>query len=230
MNNTNNNKVPNGYVNEGFLFINNNTNNNTHNNTNNNTNTKEENKHFEKGKIIDIDGKLVCLGEIIYNNSRKEFLDCVKKKYIIHYSPLYKGTRIRIYWHIDKFNISTINEIYPKIDFSKYSNQINYDLLDKNICYYAILSEEINDIHNTIILTYMVEMTKKIKKNNACNINLKIPVKIPSLTEDLAFENHLEIFDCQYPLVILDQLQLQIHGLIFYSNRGKDSEVFEFRK
>ena len=74
----------------------------------------------------------------------------------------------------------------------------------------------------------MVEMNKKIKKNNGCNS--KIHAKMPSLSEDLAFENHLEIFDCQYPLVILDQLQLQIHGLIFYSNRGKDSEVFEFRK
>ena len=203
-----NTKIPDGYVNEGFLFI------------NNNTIVNESNKTFEIGKIIDIDGKLVCLGEIIYNNSRKDFLDCVKRKSINHYSPLYKGIRIRLYWYNDKFNISTINEIYSDIDISKYINQINFDLLDKNICYYAILVDE----YNTIILTYMVEMTKKIKKNNGCKL------KIPVLSEDLAFENHLEIFDCKNPIMILDNIKMQIHGLIFYSNQGKDSEVFEFSK
>ena len=202
-----NTKIPNGYVNEGFLFTNTN-------------NTILENKTFEKGKIIDIEGNLVCLGEIIYNNSRKEFLECVKSKTITHYSPLYKSTRIRIYWYNKTFIMSTINQIYPEIDFSKYVNQINFDLLDKNICYYAILDHECN----TIILTYMVEMTKKIKKNNGCNL------KIPLLSEDLAFENHLEIFDCKNPIMILDKLEIQIHGLIFYSNRGNQSEVFEFVK
>jgi hypothetical protein len=201
-----NTKIPNGYVNEGFLFI--------------NTNVNESNKSFEIGKIIDIDGNLVCLGEIIYNNSRKEFLECVKKKYITHYSPLYKGTRIRIYWYNDKFNMSTINQIYPEIDFSNYVNQINFDLLDKNICYYAILNDDLN----TIILTYMVEMTKKIKKKNECNL------KIPLLSEDLAFENHLEIFDCKNPIMILDKLEIQIHGLIFYSSQGNQTEAFEFVK
>ena len=209
-----NTKIPDGYINEGFLFI------NTNNNTNNNTNVNESNKSFEKGKIIDIEGNLVCLGEIIYNNSRNSFLECVKKKYITHYSPLYKGTRIRIYWYNDKFNISTINQIYLEINFSNFIYQINFDLLDKNICYYAILNNELN----TIILTYMVEMTKKIKKNNGCKL------KIPVLSEDLAFENHLEIFDCKNPIMILDNIKMQSHGLIFYSNRGKDSEVFEFVK
>ena len=203
-----NTKITNGYVNEGFLFI------------NNNTNVNELNKTFEIGKIIDIDSKLVCLGEIIYNNSRKDFLECVKKKSITHYSPLYKGTRIRIYWFNERFNISTINQIYPNIDISKYIYQINFDLLDKNICYYAILNNDLN----TIILTYMIEMTKKIKKNNGCKL------KIPVLSEDLAFENHLEIFDCKNPTMVLDNIKMQNHGLIFYSNRGKDSEVFEFKK
>ena len=205
--------IPNYYVNEGFLFINNNTKVND-----------SKNKSFEKSKIIDIEGKLVCLGEIIYNNSRKDFLECVKKNYINHYSPLYKGTRIRIYWYDDRFNISTINQIYPNIDISKYINQINFDLLDKKICYYAIMCDDIP----TIILTYMEEITKKMKKNinNIVNVNLKIPV----LSEDLAFENHLEIFDCKNPFMILDQIQLHNHGLMFYSNCGINSEVFEFVK
>jgi len=207
-----NTKIPDGYVNEGFLFI------------NNNTIVNESNKTFEIGKIIDIDGKLVCLGEIIYNNSRKDFLDCVKKKSITHYSPLYKGERIRIYWFNERFNISTINQIYPNIDISKYINQINFDLLDKKICYYAIL----NDDCNTIILTYMVEMTKNMKKNTNDIVNAKL--KIPVLSEDLAFENHLEIFDCKNPSMILEQIKLHIHGLIFYSNCGNNSEVFEFVK
>ncbi len=202
-----NNNIQEGYVNEGFLFINNNK-------------DESENKTFEIGKIIDIECKIVCLGEIVFNNSRKDFLDFVKCKSITHYSPLYKGIKIRIYWYDEHFIISTINEIYSEIDISgentKYINQINFDLLDKNIIYYATITKE-----NTIILTYMVEITNKMKKN-------KIPIlNIPKLSEDLAFENHLEIFDCQYPFLILDKIEMQINGLIFYSNCGV---WFEFCK
>jgi len=55
-------------------------------------------------------------------------------------------------------------------------------------------------------------------------------LKIPVLSKDLEFENHLEIFDCKNPTMFLDNIKMQSHGLIFYSNRGKDSKVFEFRK
>lgn len=67
----------------------------------------------------------------------------------------------------------------------------------------------------------MVEITKKMKKN-------KTPILIiPKLSEDLAFENHMEIFECKYPFLILDKIEMQINGLIFYSNCGV---WFEFCK
>jgi hypothetical protein len=189
--------IPDSYENSGFLYINNN----------------GENKTFIKGKIIDCDGKTICLGEIIPNVSKKDFLDCIKRKSITHYSPLDKGIKIRIYWFDNHFIISTENEIYPDIypDINndiKYKNQINCDLLDKKFCYYAILTED------KIILTYMLELKKRIKKYGEIPL-LSIP---HNLSEDLAFEHHLEIFECTEPLSILENNGF--YGVKFYGTNG----------
>lgn len=201
--------VPFGYDNEGFLYINN--------------CGDDCNKTFEKGKIIDIDGNIICPGVIVPSYSLNEFTS--RTNDIMYYSQIIRGRMIRIYWYDSNcngngngndngdtgiFNISREYRIYPNLKLDKYKKQINFDLLEKSKCYYAILTD------TKIILTHIID-------NN--NIHSLPELTIPELNEDLAFENHIELLPCPEPLLTMKSINSQENGLIFYC---KDGTHFEF--
>lgn len=186
---------------EGFLFI------------NNTYDPYDVTKTFKIGEITDINGSIICPGEIISIMDYEEFES--NKECITHYSNVLKGKKIRIYIVDDSIMISCECEIYPDqlMNESDIKKQINFELLDKNICYYATIVSENNNKH--IILTYMTEL-----------LNPKL--EIIDLSHDLAFMNHLPIYTCENDSameIFKKNLNKQDNGLMFYKN---DGQRFEF--
>jgi hypothetical protein len=166
------------YDNEGFLYIN-----------------VFDEETFKKGEVRDVDMNLVCPGVIvpIINPSREKYrekfgyadddinndinndntLDSYYNQ-ISHHCPLLKGKKIRIYWddiHF-MFMISTNNKIYTFTDEQFNISSVNFDLLDKRLCYYCICT------HKKLVLTNIVDKT---------NVSL---LESYNIHEDLAFEHH----------------------------------------
>jgi hypothetical protein len=186
---------------EGFLYIN-----NTYEPT-------DDTATFKIGEITDITGNIICPGEIVSIMDYEEFEK--NKNCITHYSSVLKGKKIRIYIVDDSVMISRECEIYPDELMSEYEikNQINFELLDKKICYYATIICENNN--KQIILTYMTEILNPKLENI-------------DLSYDLAFMNHLSIYKCDNDSAMETfriKLNKQENGLIFYKN---DGQRFEF--
>ena len=188
---------------EGFLYI------------NNTYNPYDSTKTFKIGEITDTNGSIICPGEIISTMDYEDFER--NKKLITQYSSVLKGKKIRIYILDDNVMISRECEIYPDQKLMReceIKKQINFDLLDKDNCYYATI---VNDINNNkqIILTYMTELLNPKLENI-------------DLSHDLAFMNHLPIYNCDHESameIFNKKLNNQENGLIFYKN---DGERFEF--
>jgi hypothetical protein len=188
---------------EGFLYI-------------NNTYTPYDvTKTFKLGEITDTNGSIICPGEIVSIMDYEEFES--NKENITQYSSVLKGKKIRIYILDDSVMISRECEIYPDqklMSEDEIKKQINFDLLDKNNCYYATV---VNDINNNkqIILTYMTELLNPKLENI-------------DLSHDLAFMNHLPIYtfaNNSAMEIFKTELKNQENGLIFYKNNG---DRFEF--
>jgi len=147
------------YTNEGFLYIN---------------NVPVQQEQFIKGRIIDSDNTLVCPGEII-PQLVDEYTEIIHEE-IQYYSPIIKGTRVRIYYYNSYWHISTVNKIYPStIKQDLFIEQINSDDLDIDNVYYAVITDE-----DIIILTYITEKNAPV-------------LAIPDLDIDHAFKHHMAI-------------------------------------
>jgi hypothetical protein len=189
--------------NEGFLYI------------NNTYKPYDHTKTFKIGEITDTTGNIVCPGEIISIMDYEEFES--NKDNITQYSSVLKGKKIRIYMiEDDTVMISRECEIYPDqiMSEAEIKKQINFDLLDKNNCYYAtIITNEDNS--KQIILTYMTDrLNPKLENINLCH--------------DLAFMHHLDINKCKNKLAMetfKTALNKEPNGLMFYRN---DGQRFEF--
>jgi hypothetical protein len=147
------------YTNEGFLYIN---------------NVPVQQEQFIKGRIVDSDNTLVCPGEII-PQLVDEYTEIIHEE-IQYYSPIIKGTRVRIYYYNSYWHISTVNKIYPStIKQDLFIEQINSDDLDIDNVYYAVITDE-----DIIILTYITEKNAPV-------------LAIPDLDIDHAFKHHMAI-------------------------------------
>jgi len=160
--------------NEGFLFIN-----------------TESNETFKRGEIKDIYNNLICSGVIvpiinpIKEKEREPFDDehavtidnCIGR--ITLYCPLQKSKKIRIYWDQinDMFMVSTESRIYSEYDERYDLSTVNFDLLDKQKCYYCTYSKD-----KGVTLMNIVD---KARPSLECSYNIE---------NDLAFENHVEWF------------------------------------
>jgi len=106
-------------------------------------------KSFEKGKIYNADGEIICQGIMTTNvnldsEEMQPFLPSV-----IQQSPIIHGEKVRFYWITQDetltasiLNMSTDDEIYPKkyeIIPDSILSQINPELMDKTKVYYAII-------------------------------------------------------------------------------------------
>jgi hypothetical protein len=167
--------------------------------------TDNPGQQFKYGRITDAKDIVVCPGEIIktVNIDGEMFQDIAPD--IVGYAYGIKGTQVRIYWEPfqNSYNISTVTVIYPDIT-PIHLSQINFDLLDCRKCYYAIVTPEGN-----IILTYMTWIQNPV-------------LKLMDLSEELAFENHLDIFACSDPMSILT---MDKHYIFFHRN----GQPYEFR-
>ena len=204
----------NNIVNEGFLYIDN-RNHDCHDN---------KNLTFQKGKIVDMNGKNVCCGEILPIMDYENFE--ANKEKIKHYSLKLKGTQIRVYKYSEdtdtKSNnvmISLESVIYPHdliMSEEEIRDQINYELIKEGKCYYAVITS-----HKQIILTYITEIN---------NPRLEVPTIV--LKQDKAFRYHVEIKNCKDENeTALDTFTNKLnknkeeYGIVFYRD---DGQPFEF--
>lgn len=201
------------YDNEGFLYIN-----------------KHSTETFVKGEIRDINNTLICPGVImpiinpIHEANRAEF-ECNEQlasienclPHITHFYPLQKGKKIRIYWdHINKmFMVSTEHKIYTYNDASFYLETVNFDLLDKQLCYYAIS----NATEKKLILTNIVNKEQPDLQTSY------------DIYEDLAFTYHIgkELVKCEVDALMVvkiidEQLNQFENGVLFILDDGRQAE------
>ena len=206
----------NNIVNEGFLYIDN----RNHDIHADNTMTLT----FQKGKIVDMNEKTVCCGEILPIMDYEEFE--VNKDKIKHYSLKLKGTQIRVYKHSEYTNanqsnvmISLESVIYPHdliMSEEEIRDQINYELIEEGKCYYAVITPD-----KQIILTYITEIS---------NPKLEVPTIV--LSQDKAFRYHVEIKNCtDENETAMETFTNKLnknkeeYGIVFYRN---DGQRFEF--
>jgi hypothetical protein len=187
---------------EGFLYI-------------NNTYTPYDvTKTFKLGEITDTTGSIMCPGEIVSIMDYEEFES--NKENITHYSNVLNGKKIRIYILDGLVMMSRECEIYPNqiMSESEIKMQINFELLDKDNCYYATIITDMNN-KKQIILTYITD-----------RLNPKL--EIIDLSHDLAFMNHLPIYNCEHDSamkIFKTELKKEENGIMFYKN---DGQRFEF--
>ena len=198
------------YDNEGFLYIN-----------------KHSNETFIKGEIRDINMSLICPGVIlpIINPIKEATRDAFGDEHLIsiesclplitHFYPLQKGKKIRIYWDdLHKmFMISSEHKIYVYNDNTLYLDMVNFDLLDKNLCYYAVVSAN----EKKLILTNILQ---KDKSDLLSSYNI---------TEDLAFAYHIDDALTHFPItepgaakkIIEEELDTFLYGVTFLLKDGR---------
>ena len=143
---------------------------------------------FKKGLICDSDGQLVCIGDIVPIFMDEEFDSYAKD--IMYWTPIIRGIKIRIYYYedADEFNISSVGKIFPDenillVNKKEIEKQINFELLDKTMCYYAIIERSTGNV----ILTHIV-------KNSIETVNISLNDNILIVNEDKAFKFHLYLF------------------------------------
>lgn len=201
------------YDNEGFYNIN-----------------KHSTETFVKGEIRDMNNTLLCPGVIvpiinpIHEASREAFdgdehLVSIESclPHITHVYPLQKGKKIRIYWdQINKlFMVSTEHRIYTYSDEEFYLATVNFDLLDKELCYYATVSTT----------------EKKLILTNTVNKAQPDLLASYDIYEDLAFAHHigkehvkLDVNALTAINIIDEQLDEFEHGVLFILDDGRQVE------
>jgi hypothetical protein len=171
-------------------------------------------KPFTMGHIVDTYGNLICPGEIpILINPDMEMENQLSE--IKFYTPLLRGIRVRIYWYVDGWELSTINEIYPIIDTettAAINAQINADLLDKSQVYYATITKE-----NTIILNYTTEKSAP-------------ELTLPQLDHDMAFTYHMPLIPFTLGNDVKKMMKTleieQDYGIILFKQDGSQIELW----
>ena len=198
------------YSNEGFLYI----------------NTKGKDT-FKKGEIVDGDMKVICPGVIVpiipilekqrdAGESDKHLLSVENLlNKITHYCPLQKGKKLRIYWNKnhETFMVSTESTIYPCYEEAFDLSSVNFDLLDKDCCYYALVH---NDSNKSVVS--LINIVDKENPNLQGSYNID---------HDLAFEHHTELFSIQEEniLPLLKQLETFENGIQFILQDGRQLEI-----
>jgi hypothetical protein len=201
------------YDNEGFFYIN-----------------KHSTETFVKGEIRDINNTLICPGVIvpminpIHEANREDFdgheyLVSIESclPHITHVYQLQKGKKIRIYWdQINKvFMVSTEHRIYTDSEAEFYLDTVNFHLLDKELCYYAMVCPT----EQKLILTNIVNKSQ--------------PDLLASydIYEDLAFAHHIDQelvkYEVNAPTVIKiidEQLDEFDNGVLFILDDGRQAE------
>jgi len=203
------------YENEGFLYIN-----------------KHSTETFVKGEIRDSNNILICPGVIvpiinpIHEANREDFYSDKELTSIESYLPhityvysLQKGKKIRIYWDQKNkmFMVSSEHKIYYDDEIQKnfYLESVNFDLLDKNMCYYAI----VNSAEQKLVLTNIVKKEQ--------------PELLSSydIYEDLAFAYHIDHENAKHSVdtstvinIIDEQLEHFENGVLFILNDGQQIE------
>ena len=207
-----------GYDNEGFLYI---------NNRHGSQNKEDDNITFKKGLICDSDGNLVCLGEIVpivastLNLAFSDYMLDIK-----YWMPIIRGIKIRIYWceFANMFNISSAGKIYPTdstlfISKETLLEQINFELLDKTMCYYAIIENSEQD-KQKIILTHTA-------KNRVETTQLGIENTLNALNEP-AFKWHTELTLCETNTdvfkILTKEKSKHKYGVAFINAQGDSIE------
>ena len=194
-----------GFDNEAFLYI-----------DNRNETT------FKKGLICDSDGQLVCIGEIVPLFIDEDFDSYAKD--IVSWTPIIRGIKIRIYYYEDagEFNISSVGKIFPNettllVNKKEIEEQINFELLDKTMCYYAIIERSTGNV----ILTHIV---KNSIKTNAISLNDII------VNEDKAFNYHLYLFPIARGLANAEKAEAEeAHAYAGALENELELEVFKLR-
>ena len=200
------------YSNEGFLYI----------------NTKEKDT-FKKGEIVDGDMKVICPGVIVpiipilekqrdVGESDKHSIsleNCLDK--ITHYCPLQKGKKLRIYWNQnhETFMVSTESTIYPCYEEAFDLSTVNFELLDKDCCYYALVH---NNSSNSKTIVTLINIVDKENPDLQGSYNID---------HDLAFEHHAELFSIQEEniLPLLNELETFKNGIQFILSNGLQLEL-----
>jgi len=198
------------YSNEGFLYI----------------NTKEKDT-FKKGEIVDGNMKVICPGVIVpivtilekqrdSGDGDKHLVsieNCLDK--ITHYCPLQKGKHLRIYWdqNHETFMFSTESRIYPCYEETFDLSSVNFDLLDKSCCYYALIH---NNNNKTIVTLINIVDKENPDLQDSYNIDY-----------DLAFHYHLELFSIQKENVqpLINELENFENGIQFILQDGCQLEM-----
>ena len=195
-----------GYINEGFLYIN-----------------YENQTTFKKGEIKDINDNLICIGEIVPRIGSildEDYTDYIKN--LKYWTPLIRGVKIRIYWYeeADEWSISSNGKIYPTeatlcIHPMKIYEQINVELLDRTMCYYAIIERN----SQKVILTHIA---KNSKETTAVLINHTTHV-----AQDTAFKHHIPLIHINSASTeeIIIEKNKQENGVLFIL---KDGQLIEF--
>ena len=185
---------------------------------------------FEVGKIMEMSGRCICPGEIVSIMNYEEFNNY--KNEIKYYRPVLKGKKVRFYKHAfqeeqqqakqqqeeqqdeeDGVIMSGESVIYPPdeeipMTDSEIRQQVNYDLMEPNKCYYATITVP----EKKVILTYIT--------------SIKQPkLELPDLQHDFIFANHIELHECKDKALDTFKQSKEENGLVFYRN---DGQPFEF--
>lgn len=197
--------MQNSIENEGFLYIN-----------------MVSEETFKCGEISDTDNKLICSGIIVpiinpieerkrepYGDDHLISIDSCKEQFAL-YCPLNKTVKLRIYWDQthEWFMVSNERRIYPSNDEKYDLSSVNFDLLDKNYCYYCNTDKE-----KGVILTNIVDKTE-LSLESCYNIH-----------DDLAFEHHIEWLPCLDANSLLARLDDYENGILFVLEDGRQIEI-----
>jgi len=108
---------------------------------------------------------------------------------------------------------STESRIYPCYEETLDLSSVNFDLLDKTCCYYALLH---NNNDKTIVSLINIVEKENPELQGSYNIDY-----------DLAFENHVELFNIQKDniLPLLNELENFENGIQFILQDGRQLEV-----
>ena len=157
----------------------------------------------------------------------KQYFDSesyVLKNEIKYYRSVLKGKKVRFYKHTfqdimhdneddgggvimsGESVIYPPNEEIPMTD-SEIREQVNYDLLEPNKCYYATITVP----EKKVILNYITSIQHP-------------KLELPDLQHDLVFTHHIQLQECKDALETYIQSKEE-NGLVFYRN---DGQPFEF--
>jgi hypothetical protein len=215
-----------GYDNEGFLYI---------NNRHYSQKKEDDAITFKKGMIRDSDGQLICLGEIVpivASHLDEDFATYMTG--IQYWIPVIRGVKIRVYWHAasEMFNISSPGKIYPDesilfIAKAEINKQIDFSLLDKTQCYYAIIERGTQIIYLTHIVSNILSETEP----TMTSLDHLLCVE-----DDRAFKTHIVLQRCETEEEVMRLLtkekKRQMYGVVFIRADGQliESTSREYEK